>query len=324
MARWIIIGGAGFTGTNLTKKIINKLKINPSNIVICDLENTFSKVRLPVNFFPCDISKNILPEFKKNDIVVHLAARQYHTKIPKKNRLDWFEEVNTKGTENLLNNVYGKDIGGMIYMSSDMVYGYPKSIPIKNTHSKKPLGPYGKSKLKAENLLLKAQKNGMPLTILRPRLIMGPGRLGIMERLFSSISHNKTVPIIGKGKNYYQMVSVDDCSDAIILSIKNKFPPKSLNLGSNPELNVSELLKKLIIEVKSKSTLFPLPPTLTKFALNLLDLSGFSVLYPEQFKIADKNYIVDISDTYSTIKWKPKYSDIDMLISAYKYWKTNI
>ena len=91
-------------------------------------------------------------------------------------------------------------------MSSDMVYGYPKSIPIKNTHSKKPLGPYGKSKLKAENLALKAQKNGMPLTILRPRLIMGPGRLGIMERLFSSISHNKTVPIIGKGKNYYQMV----------------------------------------------------------------------------------------------------------------------
>ena len=84
MARWIIIGGAGFTGTNLTKKIINKLKINPSNIIICDLENTFSKVRLPVNFFPCDISKNILPEFKKNDIVVHLAARQYHTKIPKK------------------------------------------------------------------------------------------------------------------------------------------------------------------------------------------------------------------------------------------------
>ena len=45
------------------------------------------------------------------------------------------------------------------------------------------------------------------------------------------------------------------------------------------------------------------------------------ILYKEQYKIADKNYIVDISDTYSKIKWKPEQSDTDMIIEAYKHWE---
>ena len=48
---------------------------------------------------------------------------------------------------------------------------------------------------------------------------------------------------------------------------------------------------------------------------------GFPILHKEQYEIADKNYIVDISETYSKIKWKPKQSDIDMIIEAYKDWE---
>ena len=35
----------------------------------------------------------------------------------------------------------------------------------------------------------------------------------------------------------------------------------------------------------------------------------------------NKNYIVDISDTYSKIRWKPEQSDTDMIIEAYEHWK---
>jgi len=320
MSRWVIIGGAGLTGMNLANKLIKQLNINPSNIILADLEQRLQNIKLPVKLSSCDISKNIFPEFKKNDIVIHLAARQYHISVPWKNRLDWFKEVNVTGTKNLLNTIINIDLKGLIYFSTDMVYGYPQTLPIKVDHHRKPLGPYGKSKLEAENILISAQEKGLPITILRPRLIMGPGRLGIMEKLFSSLSLNRPIPMIGKGDNYYQMVSVDDCSDAIILSVQNNFPTQILNLGSNPELKVKDLLKNLIKEVNSNSSLIPLPAKLSKFALNFLDLLGLTILYPEQFYIADKNYIVDISYTKSLIGWNPKYSDLEMMISAYRNW----
>ena len=55
--------------------------------------------------------------------------------------------------------------------------------------------------------------------------------------------------------------------------------------------------------------------------LSIMEKISFPILYKEQYKIAYKNYIVDISDTYSKICWKPKYSDKDMIIEAYNYWK---
>ena len=69
--------------------------------------------------------------------------------------------------------------------------------------------------------------------------------------------------------------------------------------------------------------LLPLPAILVKSTLKLLDNIGYTILHPEQYKIANKNYIVDISDTYSRLGWKPKYTDKDMIIDAYKFWKNS-
>ena len=320
MSRWIIIGGAGLTGKNLADKLIKNININPSNIIIADLKKSLRNIRSPAKLYACDIANSIFPKFYENDIVIHLAARQYHNNVPRINRLKWFNKVNVQGTKNLLNELIGKKIKGLIFFSTDMVYGKPQTFPIKSDHPKVPIGPYGKSKLEAEKLCIDAKKNGLSLTILRPRLIMGPGRLGVMEKLFKYISLNRPIPLIGGGNNYYQMVSVEDCTDAIILAVKKNFPSKILNLGSNPELNVKDLLNSVIKKVNSKSVLIPLPANLSKLTLNLLDTIGLTILFPEQYKIADKNYIVDISDTRSTINWYPKYSDLDMIISAYRHW----
>jgi dTDP-glucose 4,6-dehydratase len=150
---------------------------------------------------------------------------------------------------------------------------------------------------------------------------MGKGRLGIMEKLFKAISLNRPVPLIGRGNNCYQMVSVEDCSKAAILSVKHNFPNCELNLGSEVGPNIKKLLNFLIHTVNSKSILIPLPAFPLKIILTILEKMGLPILHKEQYKIADKNYIVDISDTYSKIRWKPKQSDTDMIVEAYKHWK---
>ena len=102
MSRWVLIGGAGLTGLKIAEKLIN-MNISKSNIIIADLKNSLQNITLPVTLTECDITKNILPKFIKDDIIIHLAARQYHRKVPKKNQLAWFREVNVAGTKNILN-----------------------------------------------------------------------------------------------------------------------------------------------------------------------------------------------------------------------------
>ena len=320
MSRWILIGGAGLTGLKIAEELM-KMNISKSNIIIADLKNTLIKINLQVTLIECDISKNIIPKFKKDDVIIHLAARQYHTKIPKRNQLDWFREVNVVGTKNIINQCIKFNVKGLIYFSTDMVYGIPNYIPLNSAHPKTPIGPYGKSKLEAEMICIESRKRGLPITILRPRLIMGKGRLGIMEKLFKAISLNRPVPLIGRGNNCYQMVSVEDCSKAAILSVKYNFPNCELNLGSEVGPNIKKLLNFLIHTVNSKSILIPLPAFPLKIILTILEKMGLPILHKEQYKIADKNYIVDISDTYSKIRWKPKQSDTDMIVEAYKHWK---
>ena len=320
MSRWVLIGGAGLTGLKIAEELI-EMNISKSNIIIADLKNSLSKINLQVALIECDISKNIIPKFKKDDVIIHLAARQYHTKIPKRNQLDWFREVNVVGTKNIINQCIKFNVKGLVYFSTDMVYGIPNYIPLNSAHPKTPIGPYGKSKLEAEMICIESRKKGLPITILRPRLIMGKGRLGIMEKLFKAISLNRPVPLIGRGNNCYQMVSVEDCSKAAILSVKHNFPNCELNLGSEVGPNIKKLLNFLIHTVNSKSILIPLPAFPLKIILTILEKIGLPILHKEQYKIADKNYIVDISDTYSKIRWKPKQSDTDMIVEAYKHWK---
>ena len=320
MSRWVLIGGAGLTGLKIAEELI-EMNTSKSNIIIADLKNSLININLQVTLIECNISKNIIPKFKKDDVIIHLAARQYHTKIPKRNQLDWFREVNVVGTKNIINQCIKFNVKGLIYFSTDMVYGIPNYIPLDSAHPKTPIGPYGKSKLEAEMICIESRKRGLPITILRPRLIMGKGRLGIMEKLFKAISLNRPVPLIGRGNNCYQMVSVEDCSKAVILSVKHNFPNCELNLGSEVGPNIKKLLNFLIHSVNSKSILIPLPAFPLKIILTILEKMGLPILHKEQYKIADKNYIVDISDTYSKIKWKPEQSDTDMIIEAYKHWE---
>ena len=52
-----------------------------------------------------------------------------------------------------------------------------------------------------------------------------------------------------------------------------------------------------------------------------MDNIGLTIMYPEQFMIADEEYILDISETEKDLDWHPKYNDEDMLILAYKMYK---
>lgn len=317
---YVVFGGSGFVGTYLVEELSKKDKV-----IIGDLVKPSKKYSDNVTYVKMDVRK---PEtFKKiplnaSDIVVNLAANQYHTKVPKKGRNEYFSDTNTKGVANILNWMQQHDCNHMIQYTTDMTYGKPQYLPVDTKHPQIPFGPYGQSKKDAEDICREYRKSGFQISIFRPRMINGPGRLGILQKLFFLIKHNLPVPTIGNGKNCYQMISVFDCVTATVLAIEKGCPNNEYNLGSENAPSTKELLKGLVKSVGSKSPVIPTPGKLVKLVLGILGAIGLEIMYKEQYMIADENYILDVSETVNDLGWTPKYNDQDMIIQAYQEWNT--
>jgi len=315
MRRHIITGGAGF----VARYLIEVLAPLGEEIVLFD--------QLPIDNLPqgvraitgniCsreDVEKiGLLPE----DIVYHLAARQFMTRIPYFGRTAWFSEVNVAGTDVVLKAMEKHGTTKLVFFSTDMTYGLHQTSFTPPDHPQVPLGPYGKSKVQAEALMRSAQAKGLSATVFRPRLIAGRGRLGILTKLFELIYHNLPVPMIGSGDNRYQMVSVRDCAKAAVKAMEMQCPSGFFNLGSTNPPKSRDLLKALIAHAGSHSILIPTPATPVKWVLSGLDTLGLTLMYPEQYIIADKDITLDTSYTTKTFGWSPAETDISILIDAY-------
>jgi dTDP-glucose 4,6-dehydratase len=311
-----VFGGNGFVGRYLVEELVKD-----NDVTICDLQDDLvHHDPANVKYKKTDIrqiSQLAQLHFQADDLIINLAANQYHQKVPK-NRFEYFHSTNVVGTENILSSAYQAGVRKYLMLSTDMIYGKPQYLPVDTNHPKNPFGPYGQSKKECEEICKKYRQKGMNITIFRPRMINGPGRLGILVKLFKLMEKNLPVPIIGNGENHYQMISVFDCVSAILCAIKRGFPNKEYNLGSLNPPNVKTLLKNVITSIHSHSILMCLPGKVTKKILAFLDKLGFSLMYPEQFMIADEEYILDISETIADLEWEPKYNDMDMLLEAYK------
>lgn len=315
--RHVITGGSGFVGTYLVRALADR----GGKVTVFDV-NPPTDLTGVVEFVPGDI-RNASDIRKLNldahDIVYHLAARQFHLKVPRLGRDRWFADVNMGGTHELLRAMSTGSSRRLVLFSTDMVYGTPGTSPVTNAHPLRPIGPYGRSKVAAERLIGQARGDfGLKASVFRPRLIAGAGRLGILRRLFALIRRGLPVPLVGSGRNYYQMVAVEDCVSAALAAVERGCPEGPFNLGSDNPPTVQELLRNVIERAKSNSPLVPVPAMLLKPTLRLLDQVGLTLLYPEQLTIADLDYVLDTMETKNALSWQPSRSDADILFAAYR------
>ncbi|MBO4654908.1 MAG: NAD(P)-dependent oxidoreductase [Bacteroidales bacterium] len=318
--KYYIFGGNGFVGKYLANALVTRGK----QVIVCDLHNSLSaEIDNSCEYKQVDIrdirqleSCLVSPE----DIIINLAANQYHTKVPK-NRKEYFFSVNAEGARNILSVFTSKGCKNFLMFTTDMTYGKPQYLPVDTLHPQNPFGPYGQSKKECEQICFEYRKQGANITIMRPRMITGPGRMGILVKLFKLIDYNLPVPTIGNGLNHYQMISVFDCVSAILCAIDHNLPNKEYNLGSKESPNIKQLLQGVIKTAGKHSIIIPTPGKLVKGILNVMDQCGLTLMYPEQFMIADEEYILDISETEKDLDWHPQYNDEDMLKEAYRMYK---
>ena len=317
----LITGGAGFLGLHLARFFYQK----KYEVYLLDIAD-FDKREYPqqCHFIIADIrdvqSINRLYKNIKPDYVIHAAAALPLWKSEE------IMEINVGGTENILKASIKNKVKRVIYISSTAVYGVPKKHPIYETDPRVGVGPYGQSKIEAEDLCFKYIKNGLDVTIIRPKTFLGTHRLGVFEILFDWIHDGKKIPVIGNGNNRYQLLDVDDLVEAVYLFVtghtKGGFEG-AFNIGAERFTTIKGDFKIMFENINSKSKIFPTQAFLVKKALWLFEKLKLSPLYQWVYDTADKDSFVSIEKLTKTLSWHPKFSNSDALIKAYKWYLKN-
>ncbi|PWE32943.1 NAD(P)-dependent oxidoreductase [Maritimibacter sp. 55A14] len=322
----VLIGGNGFVGRE-TRRLLEEQ--GSARIVVVDLPESFEaypvKERARVVSLHADIavpgtlsSLQLGPE----DVVHHLATRLITPNRPRFGRDEFFRRCAVDGTAEVLKWMKANGNRKLIFWSTDMVYGPSLEVPRTETHPFRPFGPYGRSKVAAENLISKAVRDGdVTCTIFRPRLILGAGRLGIFELLFRAVDAGRPIPLIGPGTNRFQFVSVTDCARAALLAAEKGCPSATYNLGNDNTPEVYDLLSAFLSETGSSSRLIRTPAGVTKGLLRAMNLVKIAPMDPEQFEIANLEVSLDTTAVKRDLGWTPTQSDNELLLAAYLAYK---
>ena len=295
----LVTGASGFLGSHVLRENHEFLGI--------DIRSEVERV------FVGDVKdENLLAKLiQENEItkIVHLAGVQYSTYIPPRKRESYFSE-NIKMAEAIKNVAIRTNIDQVIYVSTDMVYGSEINSPVVESCLPKPIGEYGWSKLEAERILLSARD--LKVIVIRPRLILGFGRVGTIKKLANLIASPLPVVLIGNGRNRYQFIAASDLSNAI-LKFLNSNLTGVFNIGSQNPPNLNELFSKVFRSLGKKKSMIRVPAFIAISLLNILDKLSISPLAPEQFRIAALDYELNTNKIEDAISWKPEFSDEQIL-----------
>ena len=120
-----------------------------------------------------------------------------------------FDAVNVGGTANVLVAARDARVAKVVHTSSSAVFGIPEHNPVTEDSPCRPLEAYGRAKLRAELLCHDAIAAGLDVTIVRPRTVLGHGRLGVIALLFEFVADGAPVFVLGGGDNRYQLVHAE-------------------------------------------------------------------------------------------------------------------
>ena len=308
----LVAGGSGYFGSILCKTLYD----NGWHIRILDLNPPQYN---PSNDFVIgDVRDHLICEKAAKDVntVFHNIAQ-----VPlAKNRKLLFD-VNVRGTEVLINAAKQSGVNTFVFTSSSAIFGIPDCLPITSTSRPKPVESYGTAKLLGEEVCHKYHDSSFSVIIVRPRTILGMGRLGIFSILFSWVSLGLPLFILGGGKGKYQFIHAQDLANGIMRA-SNLSGLVHLNLGATTFGPFKDDLLKLCKHAGTSSTVVSLPDRTVRALLTILNRIGLLPFAPYQLKLYSKAIYFDPSD-WLKIGYMPQFSNVESLIDSYNWYLRN-
>lgn len=258
----LITGAAGFIGSHLVEYFLNKkynviafdrYNSNNDNGWLKEIEN---KEKLKCILGDIRDYDSVYKALKKCDVVFHLAALigiPYSYESPTA-----YVKTNIEGTLNVLEASKNLKIKEVIITSTSEVYGTAKKKKLNENDSLAAQSPYAATKIAADQLALSYFRSfNLPLKIIRPFNTFGPRQSlrAIIPTILSQILSGKKIINLGNQNSIRDFTFVNDlCSAFEEIYLSKKFYGQIVNVGSNQEISVKDLVKKIsqIVNIKVK------------------------------------------------------------------------
>jgi nucleoside-diphosphate-sugar epimerase len=314
MARALITGGGGFLGSYLADTL------EAAGWETCTLDVAFPPGSTPAHReqIVADVRdmEAVSRAARGADVLVSNAAL---VPVSPASRRDYFE-VNVGGTEVVLRTA-AQTGAYVLHISSTAIYGIPRELPITTSTPFAPIDPYGHSKLAAERAVTRARNAGQTVGVLRPRTLVGRGRLGLFDIIFARVHAGRRVPIFGRGDNREQLCAVEDFCAASLAAIDRR-SGDSFNIGASSYGTVREDIEALIAAAGTGAQIQPVPAWAIRAVLQPLDALGRSPFTAWHYRVGPVSFYCDIADATRELDWRPRQSNVETLVAAYEDYET--
>lgn len=315
----LVTGGSGFLGINMVRYLRKK---GVNDIRTLDLVPFDYPEKDEVDWIQGDVRN---PETVKKAMqgvtwVIHTAAA-----LPLYTEKE-IMSTDVEGTGIVLNEAFAQGVKRFVHISSTAVYGIPDHHPLYETDKLDGVGPYGKAKILAENKCQELRDKGMCVPVIRPKSFIGPERLGVFALFYDWAYTGHGFPMIGNGKNRYQLMDVEDLCSAIwlTLTLPSDVVNDTFNIGAKEYTTMREDYQAVLDEAGfgKKIKGFPAAPMI--WALRFLEFLHLSPLYKWVYETAATDSFVSIEKAEKKLGFAPKFSNKDALVRNYRWYVANL
>lgn len=280
----LITGVHGFVGTNLVKALSKEHRIYGLDIVCPNKEGvkyTFSWDDLDVK----DMAPNV-------DAIIHLAGKAHDTK--NQSAADVYFKVNTDLTKRIYDFFLKSSAKKFIFFSSvkaaaDRVEGEF----VDENVTPAPVGPYGESKIKAEEYIRQKEEErlakGKETYILRPCMIHGPGNKGNLNLLYGVVKKGIPWPL-GAFENKRTFTSIDNLCYIIEGLLTKDIESGIYNINDDEAVSTNELIEIICSAMGKKAHIWHIPRCLMEGVANIGGKLHLP-LNPERLQKLTENYV---------------------------------
>lgn len=260
----LITGIHGFVGSNLVSALMEQHILYGLDIIAPEKNGVVK------TFSWDDLDNGHLPQV---DAIIHLAGKAHDTK--NKSAADTYFQINTDLTKKMFDyfSVHPY-ISKFIFFSSvkAAVDKVPGDVLTENV-TPCPVGPYGESKVRAEEYILQNldKADGRQVIILRPCMIHGPGNKGNLNLLYGFVKKGLPWPL-GAFDNKRTFTSIGNLK-AVIAGLLNKSVESGIyNMADDESLSTNELIDVMCTAMGRKAHVWRINKGLISFSARLGDI----------------------------------------------------
>lgn len=317
--RVMITGGAGFLGINLVRYLLARgYEITSLDIAPFDYADCVDRIRVVTG----DIRDRAAVDsaMEDADLVVHTAAA-----LPLYRPEDIYS-TDIDGTRNVFRSAFEHGVARAVHISSTAVYGIPDHHPLYEDDPLHGVGPYGRAKVEAEEVCTAFRRQGMVVPVIRPKSFVGPERLGVFALFYDWAKDAKGFPMIGSGRNRYQLLDVEDLCEAIrlCLTLEPERVDDVFNIGAKEFTTMREDYQAVLDRAGFGKKIVPFPAAPVIWSLRLLEALKLSPLYKWVYETAATDSFVSIEKAERVLGFSPRHSNKDALVRNYEWYLANL